>query len=113
LSRAEFQSHPDAVDVPVKAGDLVIGDSRILHGAHANQSGERRTVITLWYHPAFGSVPEPIQGFIAGMYQPPPEEWSDGLRRRLEAMSPAYHGCARPVQFSRERMSRANFFANS
>jgi hypothetical protein len=47
------------------------------------------------------------------MYQPPPEEWPDELRRRLEAMSPAYHGSAQPIQFSRERMSRAEFFANS
>ena len=28
---------PDEVDVPVKAGDLVIGDHRLLHSAHPNR----------------------------------------------------------------------------
>merc|ERR1711939_113912 len=34
----------DAVDVCVKAGDVVIGDNRVLHGARANHSDDRRTV---------------------------------------------------------------------
>ena len=46
------QQDPDEVDVPVKAGDLVIGDARLLHSAHPNHSARRRTVITLWFLPA-------------------------------------------------------------
>ncbi len=51
-----FQHFPGEVDIPVNAGDLVIGDSRLLHASHGNQSNERRTVITLWYHPFFCAV---------------------------------------------------------
>ena len=40
---------PGAVDVPVKAGDLVVGDSRLYHAAYANQSDHRRTCITMWW----------------------------------------------------------------
>ena len=44
-----------ATDVPVQAGDLVVGDARLLHGAHPNESDERRTVITIWYINRFSS----------------------------------------------------------
>ena len=37
-----YQHFPGEVDIPVKAGDLVIGDSRLLHASHGNQSDERR-----------------------------------------------------------------------
>ena len=40
---------PGAVDVAVKAGDLVIGDSRLYHAARANASDSRRTCLTMWY----------------------------------------------------------------
>ena len=33
-----YQSIPEEVDVPVAAGDVVIGDARLLHSAHANKS---------------------------------------------------------------------------
>lgn len=42
-------SWPSSVDVAVKAGDLVIGDSRMFHAAHANCSDKRRTCLTMWY----------------------------------------------------------------
>ena len=38
---------PGAVDIEVKAGDLVLGDARMLHAAHANNSDKRRTLITM------------------------------------------------------------------
>lgn len=63
-----FGDYPDAVDVPVKAGSLVIGDGRVLHAARANQSDRRRTLLLGWYdRPATvpdywtGPVPEVIQ----------------------------------------------------
>ncbi len=42
-----------SVDVCVKAGDVVLGDNRVLHGARQNASTNRRTVITIWYHPHY------------------------------------------------------------
>lgn len=41
-----FRSLPEDAAVPVRAGDAVIGDARLLHGAYANASERRRTVIT-------------------------------------------------------------------
>ena len=34
-----FASHPDEIDVPVTAGDVVVVDARLIHGAHPNRSG--------------------------------------------------------------------------
>ena len=49
-SHAAFADHPDAVDLPVKAGDLVINDARLLHAAHPNQTDSRRTLLLQWHH---------------------------------------------------------------
>jgi hypothetical protein len=67
-----FSDHPDAVDLPVKAGDLVINDARVLHAARANQTDQRRTLLLQWHHvfdfpkpPSWwtGEVPEDIANF--------------------------------------------------
>ena len=71
LSRASDLQHPafgaveDEVAVPVRAGDIVIGDARLLHGAYANRSDRERTCVTLWFHPRFGEQPEEIQARVA------------------------------------------------
>ena len=60
-----YQPMPEDKAVPVRAGDLVIGDARLLHGSFPNRTGERRTVITLWYHPNFDISPPPIQSSVS------------------------------------------------
>jgi hypothetical protein len=47
-SHPAFMDHPDAVDLPVKAGDLVINDARVLHSAWPNRSDRRRTLVLQW-----------------------------------------------------------------
>ncbi|MBI5092984.1 MAG: phytanoyl-CoA dioxygenase family protein [Candidatus Hydrogenedentes bacterium] len=44
-----FLDHPDAVDLPVKAGDLVINDARLLHAAYPNSTDTRRTLLLQWH----------------------------------------------------------------
>ncbi|HLV81890.1 MAG TPA: phytanoyl-CoA dioxygenase family protein [Chthonomonadaceae bacterium] len=63
-----FCEHPDAVDVPVKAGALVIAEGRLLHAARANRSDQRRTLLLIWHDrpatvPAYwdGEIPEVIR----------------------------------------------------
>ena len=58
---------PDAVEVPVKAGSLVIADARVLHAAHRNQTDVRRTLVLAWHLrpstvPGYwtGAIPAPI-----------------------------------------------------
>lgn len=48
-------------DVPMKAGSLLLGDSRLLHGTHSNDSDGRRTCVTLWYLSRFESLPERVR----------------------------------------------------
>ena len=71
-----FSDHPDAVDLPVKAGDLVINDARLLHAARANQTDQRRTLVLQWHSlfefpkpPSWwkGEVPAAIAEFDAGV----------------------------------------------
>jgi hypothetical protein len=52
-----FCDHRDAVDVPVTAGQLMIGDARLLHGTHPNTTAERRTVLLGWYNRVSNDVP--------------------------------------------------------
>ena len=59
-----FYDHPDAVDVPVKAGQLMIGDARLLHGTHPNTTAERRTVLLGWYYRRANTVPEHWAGSV-------------------------------------------------
>ena len=47
--------------MPVKAGDLVVGDARLLHSANVNRTDERRTVLTLWYLPRYDETSERVR----------------------------------------------------
>lgn len=74
LSRVDDPNHPlygriqGEIDVPVKAGDVVFGDARILHAAHANRSDAERSLLTLWYHPNYGSLPAGMRARIRGLF---------------------------------------------
>lgn len=103
LDLPEFSDRPDELDVMVKAGDLLIGDARILHAAHTNQTVARRTVITLWFHPDMKSLPESTQGFIANMACPVPDKWPDEKKNLLEPLRARYDGNAQPLPWNRTR----------
>ncbi len=49
LSHPAFANYPDSIDVPLKAGDLIIADARLMHSAWANQTSERRTLLLAWH----------------------------------------------------------------
>lgn len=59
-----FLDHADAIDVPVKPGELLIGDARMLHGTHPNQSSVRRTVLLGWFYRKSNEVPSYWSGEI-------------------------------------------------
>ena len=60
-----FQQAEGEIDVPVKAGDLVIGFGTLFHAAHANKTDGRRTVLTMWYYPDYVDLPERTQATVA------------------------------------------------
>lgn len=70
FSHVAFSERPDAIDVPLAAGDLVIGDARLMHGAWPNGTDQRRTLILAWHdvfvfpHPPSwwdGDIPEVVR----------------------------------------------------
>ena len=95
-----LQIDPDEVDVPVRAGDLVIGDARLLHAAHPNRSNQRRTVITLWYCPLYDQMPEPVQA-IYGKERGKPDDWTDEAWTLVEPLVANYRGNAEPAAYNR------------
>ena len=51
-----YGTHPDQVAVSVKAGDVVIGDARLIHGAFGNGTADERPMLTLWYMPHWSTM---------------------------------------------------------
>ena len=96
LDRPEFAQRPDEIDVPVRAGELVIGDARLLHAAHPNGSERRRTVLTLWYQPDYPSLPEQVKAQMVAKTQPLAEAWSVEGKAMVSALHPVYAGTALP-----------------
>ena len=98
-----LQPDPDEVDVPVRAGDVVIGDARLLHSAHSNVSGRRRTVVTLWFLPTWPDLPERLLAFYGSRNarEGRPEGWSDAGWRALRGMLAWYDGPVGPGEASR------------
>ena len=106
LSRATDPSHPayqpmpEDRAVPVRAGDLVIGDARLLHGSFPNRTRERRTVITLWYHPNFEISPPPIQSSLS-RDQTQVSSWPPQAQKLVQNLVPTYDGDAEPLEWKR------------
>lgn len=106
LSRADdmtqlaFQRAEGEVDLPVRAGDVVMGSARLLHAAHGNQSDQRRTNITLWYYPDFANLPESIRAYLSDTDWPP--DWQAQNRELLAPLRPVYEGDAEPITLNRK-----------
>ena len=62
-----FQHAEGEIDVPVKAGDAVMGYGPLFHSAHANRTNQRRTGLTMWYYPDFVDLPEHTQATVASL----------------------------------------------
>ncbi|MCY4526702.1 MAG: hypothetical protein OXB89_08840 [Anaerolineaceae bacterium] len=82
------------IDVPINAGDLLFGDSRLLHATHARQSDQRRTVLALWYQTDVRSLPEKIQAQLVARSQQIPTDRDDATRAWVAALMPTCAGSA-------------------
>ena len=97
-----YTNYPEQVDVSVRAGDLVIGDARLLHAANANRSDQRRTVITMWYMPRYESMSEPLlAAYQSRLFVPPPEDLPVDQQTMIEPFLPNYTGDATPTPWDR------------
>lgn len=109
----DYAAHPDEVAVPVKAGDVLIGDSRLIHGAYANRTNEERPLLTLWYMPHWsdmspGMRARGMENYLrrddirTSVARPlTPLDWTPVLRQRVEAVLPTYEDSEPPVPWHR------------
>ena len=95
-----FQPAAGEIDVPVKAGDLVIGFGTLFHAAHANQTDSRRTVLTMWYYPDYVDLPQPTQATVAYLERgnQPKRETVERQPEMLAPLRISYEGEAEPIE---------------
>ena len=96
LDRAEFADVPGEREVRSMPGDLVVGDARLLHAAHANTVEERRSLITLWFQPRYDQLSPRMKATMVAKAQQPPPGWPDDVRTAVEQMLPTAHVDAEP-----------------
>jgi ectoine hydroxylase-related dioxygenase (phytanoyl-CoA dioxygenase family) len=113
-SNPAFAEDSDAVAVPVRAGDIVIADARLIHGAYPNGSGGERTCITLWFHPGYHDLPEELRARLRLVYRREevdtdpgaaeglrPDLWPEPHRSRIMPLLIDYDGSAAPEAWER------------
>ena len=96
-----FRDYAGEVDVPVKAGDVVVGDARMFHSAHANRSDEKRTVITIWFHPFYSDLQEPTQSWIHEAMHRQHAGWPREALAKLGPLVPDYQGTVEAMETNR------------
>jgi len=111
-SNRAYADHPDQVAVTVKAGDVLVGDARLIHGAFANRTNEERPLLTLWFMPHWSSMPAEMRalaykGFMRGDDIPSSVEphtfldWPEPLKRRIAHLLPPDDGGVAPMRWNR------------
>lgn len=108
-----YADHPDQLAVPVTAGDVLIGDARLIHGAFANRTDEERPLLTLWFMPHWSAMPPEMRalaykGFMRGddipssVAQPMTFlDWPEPLKRRIAHVLPPDDGGVAPMRWNR------------
>lgn len=112
-SNPAYADHPDQLAVPVKAGDVLVGDARLIHGAFANRTDEERPLLTLWFMPHWSSMPPAMRalaykGFMRGDDIPSSVaspstflDWPEPLKRRIAHLLPPDDGGVEPMRWNR------------
>ncbi len=59
-----FYDHPQAIDVKINVGELLIADARLLHSTHPNISETRRTVLLGWFYRNTSEIPSDWNGAV-------------------------------------------------
>ncbi|HET6940620.1 MAG TPA: phytanoyl-CoA dioxygenase family protein [Sphingomicrobium sp.] len=112
-SNPAYADHPEQLAVPVRAGDVLIGDARLIHGAFANRTNEERPLLTLWFMPHWEAMPACMRalaykGFMRGddiassVAQPQTFlDWPEPLKRRIAHLLPPDDGGVAPMRWNR------------
>lgn len=105
--------HPDEVAVPVIAGDVLIGDARLIHGAYGNRTQAERPLLTLWYMPHWATMSAAMRsrammGYLRDDDIPVPEtpmtprDWPETLRARVTHVLPPDETLPTPIPWRRK-----------
>ena len=89
------------IEVPITAGDLLIGDSRVLHAPRANRTDERRMVLTMWYLPRWDELSERMHAAYAAGHRASTAGVPRAALKRLLPLLPRYSGSAEPAVTNR------------
>lgn len=81
-----YQGQDGAVTVPVRAGEAVLFDPRVLHGAHANLTDIDRPALVLWYYVDLAALAPPVRAFVGD--GDPLAGWPDAERARVATLLP-------------------------
>ena len=92
-----FSDYSNEEDVPIQAGDLVIGDGRMFHAAHSNDSERWRTVITIWILPFFDNLLEPVRSWFNHDYHVIHDNWPNTALNKINPLIPNYNGNVEPT----------------
>lgn len=102
-----LRDYPGEIDVPARAGDLLIRDARVLHATHRNRTLAWRALLLLSFVPAMALLPESIQRMVE-IKRPklekiwPVEHWS-----RIAPRVATYRGSALPIDICRRPVAHA------
>lgn len=97
---ADSPSHAlvaDEIDIVAEAGDLVVGDVRVLHATHPNTTDAWRTAVDLLLVPHFGSLPQEFRAHYVNQFCQPPIGWWEDPTHELAGnplceLLPTYDG---------------------
>ncbi len=95
-----FGEYPEELDVTVSAGDVVVGDARLLHASHTNRSERHRSEITIWMLPWFSDLNERTQAWIHRDMHHRHRDWPEFALEQIEPVVPRYRGDAEPMKFN-------------
>jgi Protein involved in biosynthesis of mitomycin antibiotics/polyketide fumonisin len=108
-----FMNEDNEIDVPTTLGDVVVGDARVLHAANPNQSNNKRSLITLWYHPHYNKMTDEMRSRIYHLYSRKnddvetdkgglsPEDWEKKYKDMIKPLSPNIE-LAKPTPWQRK-----------
>ena len=100
-NNVQFQRAEGEIDVPLRAGDLMVGYATLFHASHPNNSDERRTVLTMWYYPDFVNLPERTQAtvdYLESTTRVTTTNPPNRLRTALEPLRISYKGDAERIE---------------
>jgi hypothetical protein len=106
-SHPAFADLPGQVTLPLRAGDAVALDYRLLHGTHANASDTRRDAVLLTFVPSWAELPDDVRGHLIEHPALPSDEESGKARAAWQAeLLPEWHGPRVTLALNRNAPSR-------